>query len=50
MRKVFVLALVCTLPFYWAALPTSQAAAQDQRFRAFLQTWEQAQSRFINGV
>jgi len=49
MRKALILALLCTPLLYWGALPASQAAAQDQSFRAFLQTWEQAQTRFING-
>lgn len=49
MRRALVLALLCTPPLYWAVLRASQAPVADQSFRAFLQTWEQAQTRFING-
>ena len=49
MRKGFWLVLVWSLPVYVVALRASQAPAQDRSFRAFLQTWEQAQTRFING-
>lgn len=49
MRKALVFALLWTPLFYWGALRAAQAPAQDQSFRAFLQTWEQAQTRFING-
>lgn len=48
MRKALVLALVGT-SLYWGTLPASHGAAQDQSFQEFLQTWEQAQTRFING-
>jgi ketosteroid isomerase-like protein len=49
MRRALVIALLCTPPVCWAALRASQPAVQEQSFRAFLQTWEQAQIRFING-
>lgn len=49
MRRALVAALLCAPPISWAALRASQTPVQDQSFRAFLQTWEQTQTRFING-
>jgi len=49
MRRALVAALLCAPPIYWAALRASPASVQDQSFQAFLHTWEQAQTRFING-
>jgi hypothetical protein len=49
MTKVLVPALLCAASLCYVALQPSHVAAQDQGFRAFLQTWEQAQTRFING-
>jgi SnoaL-like protein len=49
MKKGLLLILVSTLSVHMVALRASQAPAEDQSFRAFLQTWERAQTRFING-
>ena len=49
MRSVLVLALVCTWPLCWATLPASQTDRRDESFQSFLRTWEDAQTRFING-
>lgn len=49
MKKSFVLALLCAAPLGWATLRGAQSAPVDRSFQTFLQTWEQAQIRFING-
>lgn len=49
MKKILLLAFVWTLTVYLVGSGASQAPAGEQSFRAFLQTWEQAQTRFING-
>ena len=49
MKRGLVLALLCGLPLGWATTRAFQAPAVDQGFRSFLQTWEEAQTRFING-
>jgi hypothetical protein len=46
-RALVAAALLCAPLIYWAALGASQAPVQDRSFGAFLQTWEQAQTRFI---
>jgi ketosteroid isomerase-like protein len=47
MKRVVLLILVSTVSL--VVLRASQTPAEDQTFRAFLQTWERAQTRFING-
>lgn len=49
MRKALVVTLLCAVPLCWSALRAWQTPAADQSFRNFLQEWEQAQTRFING-
>ncbi len=49
MRNVLLAALLFTPAVYLAALGAAQTPVPDQSFRAFLQTWQQAQTRFING-
>lgn len=47
-RKAFVPMLLCGL-LGSTVLHASQEAGVDQTFRSFLQEWEAAQTRFING-
>ena len=49
MRRALGLMLLCATPLSWAPSPASQLAAVDKGFRSFLQEWEKAQTRFING-
>jgi hypothetical protein len=49
MKRSLLLALLCGPAISWVAFGASQIVVQDQSFQAFLQTWEQAQTRFING-
>lgn len=49
MRTVLAVMLLCTATLCWSAVRAWQAPAADQSFRSFLQDWEQAQTRFING-
>lgn len=49
MRNALVVMLLLTGPLCWSALLAWQAPAVDQDFRSFLQEWEKAQTRFING-
>lgn len=47
-RKPIVL-LLLAVPLCWTTMRAAQAPAVDPEFRAFLKTWEAAQTRFING-
>lgn len=48
-RKALGIMLLCAAPLCWAVVPASQVSAVDPSFQSFLQDWEKAQTRFING-
>lgn len=49
LRKALGIMLLCASPLCWDVVPASQLSAVDPSFRSFLQDWEKAQTRFING-
>jgi ketosteroid isomerase-like protein len=48
-KSVLVMVFVCAVSPAWFILHANQSTAVDQDFRSFLSTWEEAQTRFING-
>lgn len=49
MRRALFVTLLCAGPLCWSALRAWQTPPVDQSFQKFLQEWEAAQTRFING-